>query len=84
MKSRYSALSAFVDDSDEEEDSMARHDIPSYEDLSLYRTDEETVLEAVYAQDFSKDPGSAWGVHVYNIKVKPPDLKEKEIGCSLM
>lgn len=78
--SRYKAL--YVED-DSDDDNNTATIIPSFEDLSLYRTDEETVLQAVYAQDFSKEPGGNWGVHIYNIKVKPPDLHDTEVGCSL-
>ena len=78
-----------TEDSDEEDANdtttanLSLSMIPGEEDLSLCRNDEETVLQAVYAQDFCKEPGSSWGVHVYNIKVKPPDLQEQEVGCRL-
>jgi hypothetical protein len=58
-------------------------DIPSFEDLSLCRTDEETVLAAVYSDDFKKEPGEAWGSHVYSIQAKPQGLTTEETGCSL-
>jgi|NOAtaT_6_FD_contig_71_584073_length_551_multi_2_in_0_out_0_1 hypothetical protein len=80
--SRYKAL--YMEDDDSDDDVKTTTIIPSFEDLSLYRNDEETVLQAVYGQDFSKEPGGNWGVHIYNIKVKPPDLQDKEVGCSVM
>ena len=76
-------------DSDEEEDAndtttnLSLSMLPGEEDLSMCRNDEETVLQAVYAQDFCKEPGGSWGVHIYNINVKPPDLQEQEVGCRL-
>ena len=51
----------------------AKH-IPSYEDLSTARADEETVLQAVYDSDFKSIPG-IWGCPKLQILVKPPDTK---------
>jgi hypothetical protein len=42
--------------------------MPTFEDLSFYCNNEVTVLQAVYGQDFSKEPGGNWGVHIYNIQ----------------
>eukprot|EP00557_Chaetoceros_sp_GSL56_P001869 CAMPEP_0176491038 /NCGR_PEP_ID=MMETSP0200_2-20121128/8206_1 /TAXON_ID=947934 /ORGANISM="Chaetoceros sp., Strain GSL56" /LENGTH=954 /DNA_ID=CAMNT_0017888415 /DNA_START=105 /DNA_END=2967 /DNA_ORIENTATION=+ len=56
--------------------------IPSYEDLSLTRVDEETVLNAVYGDDFSKRNG-AWGSSILCVKVRPPDTEASKIGSQL-
>jgi len=61
------------------QDKIAPHDIPSHEDLSLCRSDEETVLRAVYRDDFSREDG-VWGCPRFNILVKPPDLQDENIG----
>lgn len=55
--------------------------IPPYEDLSLARSDEETVLRAVYEDDFECIPG-VWGVQQFNIKCRP-DTDAKNIGSTL-
>lgn len=52
----------------------AQH-IPSYEDLSTVRADEETVLQAVYDTDFSSVPGT-WGCPKLQIRVRPPDADQ--------
>jgi len=84
MTSRFNALSSQYDDSDEEaEESLPKTAIPTFEDLSLCRTDEETVLEAVYGKDFRKGPGEAWGSHVYCIRARPQHLRDEEIGCGV-
>jgi len=49
--------------------------IPSYEDLSSARADEETVLQAVYDNDFKCVPGT-WGCPKLQIHVKPPDTEQ--------
>ena len=49
--------------------------IPSYEDLSSTRADEETVLQAVYDTDFKSVPG-IWGCPKLQILVKPPDTEQ--------
>lgn len=56
--------------------------IPSYEDLSLTRVDEETVLNAVYGDDFWKRNG-AWGSSILCVKVRPPDTEPCKIGSQL-
>ena len=50
-------------------------DIPAYEDLSRSRADEETVLQVVYGNDFSKAEG-AWGCPRLQVTVRPPDVVE--------
>jgi hypothetical protein len=55
------------DDSDEGEDNAVQN-IPSYEDLSITRIDEETVLNAVYADEFSTKEGP-WGSRIWCVKV---------------
>ena len=57
--------------------------IPSYEDLSSVRIDEETVLSAVYGDDFFQEVG-AWGCKKLNVLVKPPDVEQDNIGNQLM
>jgi len=46
--------------------------IPSYEDLSSTRADEETVLQAVYGEDFSMETGT-WGRPRWHVNVHPHD-----------
>ena len=53
---------------------------PSYEDLSLIRTDEETVLSAVYGPDFKRENG-VWGCSRLSVRVRPPDTDREEVGC---
>lgn len=57
-----------------------RIDIPSYEDLSSSRADEETVLQAIYGDDFHSERGT-WGQKKLMVKVRPPDLEPNQIGC---
>jgi hypothetical protein len=54
--------------------------VPSYEDLSVSRADEETVLMAVYADDFSREDG-VWGCARLNVHCRPPDVDR--VGCEL-
>jgi hypothetical protein len=56
--------------------------IPSYEDLSTSRADEETVLQAVYAQDFRRQVG-VWGCARLEVDVRPPDIDPEQIGSHL-
>jgi translation initiation factor 2-alpha kinase 4 len=56
--------------------------IPSYEDLSTSRTDEETVLWAVYGPDFSREDGP-WGCAKLQVQVRPPDMDLEHIGSQL-
>jgi translation initiation factor 2-alpha kinase 4 len=60
--------------------------IPSYEDLSTSRADEETVLSAVYGSDFTRQKGT-WGCPKLQVLVRPPELaeddKKDKIGCEL-
>jgi hypothetical protein len=56
--------------------------IPSYEDLSTTRADEETVLQAVYAQDFRRQVG-VWGCARLEVDVRPPDIDPEQIGSHL-
>ena len=82
MPSRYDALG---EDSDESEDSAKRNDIsgiPSYEDVSITRIDEETVLSAVYGDDFITKDGP-WGNTILCVKVRPPDTEPSKIGSQL-
>jgi translation initiation factor 2-alpha kinase 4 len=57
-------------------------EVPSYEDLSSSRTDEETVLRCIYEEDYESEAGS-WGQTIAKIKIRPPDLEPKQIGCHL-
>jgi len=53
-----------------------------YEDLSNIRADEETVLLAVYGDDFIKRPG-VWGSPLLTINVRPQDIPRERIGSEL-
>jgi hypothetical protein len=53
-----------------------------YEDLTTQRADEETVLDAVYGDDFSKEDG-VWGCPILSVHVRPSDIEEKRIGTEL-
>jgi translation initiation factor 2-alpha kinase 4 len=55
-------------------------EVPSFEDLSISCADEVTVLTAIYADDFKSEKGT-WGQKKLNVRVKPPDLEPKQIGC---
>jgi translation initiation factor 2-alpha kinase 4 len=56
--------------------------IPSYEDLSTSRADEETVCKAVYDQDFVVETG-VWGCPKFQVRVRPPDIDESKVGSQL-
>jgi hypothetical protein len=57
--------------------------IPAYEDLSTSRADEETVLLAVYGQDFQRNQG-VWGTARLEVQVRPPDVDAAHIGNQLL
>lgn len=57
--------------------------IPPYEDLSVARLDEVTVLEAVYGDDFKQRDG-VWGCPNLQVRVRPPDIEEERIGSHLL
>ena len=57
-------------------------DIPSFEDLSSSRADEEMVLQTIYGDDFYTDMGT-WGQKKLSVKVRPPDLEPKQVGCGV-
>jgi hypothetical protein len=85
---RFDALQDDDDSSDgdeHDESALASHGhqqplIPSYEDLSVARADEETVLAAVYGDDFSRDDGIG-GVARLSVHCRPPDVDR--VGCEL-
>lgn len=54
----------------------------AYEDLTIQREDEETVLAAVYGDDYSKEEG-AWGYPILCVHVRPPDIEEERIGSEV-
>ena len=56
--------------------------VPSYEDLSTSRADEETVLQVVYAKDFRRVEG-VWGCARLEVDVRPPDVDPEQIGSQL-
>ncbi len=56
--------------------------IPSYEDLSVSRADEITVLEAVYGEEFRCVEG-VWGCRRLEVDVSPPDVPAAQIGCKI-
>ena len=53
------------------------------EDLSLCRADEETVLQAVYAEDFTRKVGSNGRATRLNVHVRPPDTENDHVGTQL-
>lgn len=69
------------EDSSEDEDQRQHADVPSHEDLSMTRADEETVLAAVYGHDFTREKG-VWGCARLNVHVRPPDTEK--VGSELM
>lgn len=82
---RYAALLEDDDsDSDKTPDRPVSRNvhIPSYEDLSSHRADEETVLSAIYGPDFSRENG-AWGAPKLEVQVRPPDLDTQKVGSQL-
>ena len=85
---RFDALQGEDESSDEDEPDITSHPdnnqesvvVPPYEDLSVTRADEETVLAAVYGDDFSREDG-VWGVARLNVHCRPPDVDQ--VGCEL-
>lgn len=57
-------------------------DVPSYEDLSSSRADEDVVLQCIYGEDYEKEAGS-WGQAIAKVKIRPPELDPKAMGCQL-
>ncbi len=89
MPGRFAALkddsSSSGDDDGEDEPSIAVNAlVPSYEDLSTYRADEETVLGAVYGSDFTRLIGT-WGYPKLQVIVRPPssDVCHTELTLSV-
>jgi eukaryotic translation initiation factor 2-alpha kinase 4 len=85
MSSRKGRFDALMEDDSSDSADSAKEDvvhIPNFEDLSMQRGDEETVLSAIYGLDFTAQTG-AWGQTKLTVKVRPPDLDPKQIGCSL-
>jgi ubiquitin-protein ligase len=73
--------------SDQSSQSISAHKkpnviVPSFEDLSLCRSDEETALLAIYGdEDFTKkQKGSS--THLY-LNVRPPDTVQSHVGTQL-
>jgi len=90
MPTQYDALAyddSDNDDSSDEDLSLEPEnttDIPSFEDLSTVRTDEASVLEVIYGDDFSKEIGTRCrSSPVLCIRVRPPDLEPQRVGCEL-
>jgi len=79
MSSRYDVLLSGESESEDDNDDIFEMHIPSYEDLSLLRNDEETVLKAVYEKDYSFDKKRAQ----LNIHIRPPDLDSVNVGSEL-
>ena len=48
----------------------------------MVRTDETTVLAAIYGDDFSNEVGT-WGLPALCVRVRPPDLESKNVGSEL-
>jgi hypothetical protein len=63
------------EDEDQHQTSAIVADVPSHEDLSLSRADEETVLTAVYGEDFHREKG-VWGCARLCVHVRPPDAEQ--------
>lgn len=83
MPSQFQALAEDSDtENDEEIEPIVLNAVPSYEDLSTTRVDEETVLQAIYGEDYWKSEG-VWGSSVLNIHVQPPDIPSDQIGSKL-
>ena len=57
--------------------------VPSFEDLSLCRTDEETVLEAVYGSDYAKITREGRTPRL-TVHVRPPDTDQDHVGTQLV
>ena len=93
MPTRFDALkSAQVAGDDENSSSSSDHDdqpnakqqpAGNFEDLSSYRADEETVLAAVYGDDFSSEEG-VWGCARLNVAVRPPDIAREHLGSEVL
>ncbi|CAB9500620.1 eIF-2-alpha kinase GCN2 [Seminavis robusta] len=58
--------------------------VPSFEDLSLSRADEETVLQAVYGSDFTRKEGAQGRASRLNVQVRPPGTEEAHVGSKLI
>lgn len=90
MKSVPGQFAALIDSDSDESGSSSnfisesihdqRVEVPSYEDLSISRTDEEIVLQAIYGNDYGSEEGSR-GQKKLSVRVRPPDLQPKQIGC---
>ena len=83
---RFDALQQEDDEDDSSDDEDAQQQsiaaVPSHEDLSMSRADEETVLLAVYGDDFTRENG-VWGVPRLNVHVRPPDCDKEHVGSEL-
>lgn len=69
-------------DDDSEGNEVEEGLIPNYEDLSTTRIDEETVLDAVYGDDYYRKDGP-WGTSILCVKVNPPDVEQSQIFSQL-
>lgn len=59
--------------------------VPSFEDLSLCRSDEETVLQAVYGSDFThKESRQTGRTTRLSVHVRPPDTDANHVGTQLV
>jgi len=98
MPSRFAALQNDDSSSEGDDDGSMREEdakpkshspqhkdvlVPSYEDLSTSRADEETVLATVYGEDFQRHRG-VWGCARLEVKVSPPDVDPEHIGSQLL
>lgn len=81
---RFDALKDDDDDDSSDDEVEAQHvvDVPSHEDLSMSRADEETVLTAIYGDDFTREIG-VWGSSRLNVHVRPPDTDRHQVGSEL-
>lgn len=69
-------------DDDHSLDQKKLHDASCFEDLTLQREDEETVLVAVYGEDYTKEKG-VWGYPIHSVHVRPTDLQPERIGSEV-
>ena len=79
LKSAQAAGGDESSSSDDDDQPNAKHPTGNFEDLSSYRADEETVLAAVYGDDFSSEEG-VWGCARLNVRVRPPDIAREQVG----
>jgi hypothetical protein len=87
---RFHVLEVHDDSSDTDEDDISFSSytsvdnnvvIPMYEDLSVTRADEETVLAAVYGNDFTREGRGSRASSQLKVHCRPPDTEK--VWCAL-